>query len=241
VRIPGPAARRRRRADGRADDNDIYFGLLTRDEQALISRWITTVLVLACCGCRAAASPPPLVQPGAPGESVRAITPQQAVDLPAVRHTDAETRFMQGMIAHHAQALEMTTLAAERSARDDLKLMAQRIALSQADEIKLMQDWLARRSEAVPEAHAHHSAAMPGMLTEAEMNRLAGAKGVEFDRLFVELMIKHHGGALMMVDELRARPDSGQDPELQDFASDVDADQRAEIARLAVLLKELSR
>ena len=148
---------------------------------------------------------------------------------------------MQGMIAHHAQALEMTTLAAERSASDDVKLMAQRIALSQADEIKMMQEWLARRAEAVPDAHAHHGATMPGMLTAAEMNRLAAAKGVEFDRLFVELMIKHHGGALTMVDELLSGPDAAQDPELQDFASDVDVDQRGEIARLAVLLKELSR
>jgi len=148
---------------------------------------------------------------------------------------------MQGMIAHHAQALEMTTLVAERSTRDDVKLMAQRITLSQADEINLMRDWLARRAEAVPDAHAHHGATMPGMLTGEEMNRLANARGVEFDRLFLELMIKHHGGALTMVDELLSQPDSGQDPELRDFASDVDVDQRGEIARLAALLTELSR
>ena len=135
----------------------------------------------------------------------------------------------------------MTTLAAERSARDDLRLMARRIALSQADEIKLMQEWLTRRAEAIPDAHVHHDATMPGMLTMAEMNRLAGAKGGEFDRLFVELMIKHHGGALTMVEELLSHRDAGQDPELRDFASDVDVDQRGEIARLAVLLKELSR
>jgi uncharacterized protein (DUF305 family) len=201
-----------------------------------------TVLLVACCGCRAASGhTPPLVQPRAPGESTRAITPARAVELPAVRHTVAETRFMQSMIAHHAQALEMTTLAAERSARDDLKLMARRIALSQADEIKLMQEWLTRRAEAIPDAHAHHGATMPGMLTMAEMNRLAGAKGGEFDRLFLELMIKHHGGALTMVEELLSHQDAGQDPELRDFASDVDVDQRGEIARLAVLLKELSR
>jgi uncharacterized protein (DUF305 family) len=201
-----------------------------------------TVLLVACCGCRAASGrTPPLVQPGAPGESTRAITPARAVDLPAVRHTTAETRFMQGMIAHHAQALEMTTLVADRSTRDDVKLMAQRIALSQADEIALMQEWLSRRGESVPGAHTHHGATMPGMLTVEEMNRLAEANGVEFDRLFLELMIKHHGGALTMVDDLLSQPDAGQDPELRDFASDVDVDQRGEIARLAALLKELSR
>lgn len=203
---------------------------------------IAIVMVLACCGCRAGGGlAPPLVQPGAPGQSTRAISAERAVDLPAVRHTAAETRFMQGMIAHHAQALEMTALAAQRSTREDVKLMAQRIALSQADEIRLMQDWLARRAEKVPEAHAHHGTPMPGMLTAGEMTRLAAASGVEFDRLFLELMIKHHGGALAMVDDLRSDPDAGQDPEVQDFASDVDVDQRGEIARLAVLLKELSR
>jgi uncharacterized protein (DUF305 family) len=205
-------------------------------------RRLATVLILACCGCRASGGAvPPLVQPGAPGQSTRAITATRAVDLPAVPHTVAETRFMQGMIAHHAQALEMTTLAAERSARDEVKLMARRIALSQEDEIKLMQEWLARRAEAVPDAHAHHGVTMPGMLTEAEMKQLAGARGVEFDRLFLELMIKHHGGALTMVEGLLSHGDAGQDPELRDFASDVDVDQRGEIARLAVLLKELSR
>jgi uncharacterized protein (DUF305 family) len=206
----------------------------------LTSHRLATVLFLACCGCRAAGGPaPPLVQPGAPGESTRAITPDRAIDLPAVPHTVAETRFMQGMIAHHAQALEMTTLAAERSGRDDVKLMARRMALSQEDEIKLMQEWLVRRAEAVPDSHAHHGATMPGMLTEAEMNRLAAARGVDFDRLFVELMIKHHGGALTMVEELLSHENAGQDPELRDFASDVDVDQRGEIARLALLLKEL--
>ncbi len=184
---------------------------------------------------------PPLIQPGAPGEASRAITPEQAVDLPPIRQTAAEVRFMQGMIGHHAQAVEMTTLVVSRSGRDDIKLLARRIALSQADEIKMMQEWLVMRGEQVPDAHAHHGAAMPGMLTTEEMSRLSGASGTEFDRLFLELMIKHHGGALTMVSELYSQPDAGQDPELFAFASDIDVDQRAEIARLAAMLKEISR
>jgi uncharacterized protein (DUF305 family) len=204
---------------------------------------IALVLIVAGGGCRAVSdrSMPPLIQPGAPGESSRAITPEQAVDLPPIRQTAAEVRFMQGMIGHHAQAVEMTTLVVSRSGRDDVKLLAQRIALSQADEIKMMQEWLVLRGEQVPDAHAHHGAAMPGMLTAEEMSRLAGASGAEFDRLFLELMIKHHGGALTMVSELYSQPDAGQDPELFAFASDVDVDQRAEIARLAAMLKEISR
>jgi uncharacterized protein (DUF305 family) len=199
-------------------------------------------VLVSCCGCGAASGrTPPLVQPGAPGASTRAITPAEAVNLPAGRHTAADVQFMQGMIGHHGQALEMTALVGARSASDDVKLLAQRIALSQADEIKLMQEWLALRREAVPDAHAHHGAAMPGMLTAEEMNRLAGAAGVEFDRLFLELMIKHHGGALTMVDDLLSQPGAGEDPELQAFAADVEVDQRAEIARLAMMLKELSR
>jgi uncharacterized protein (DUF305 family) len=105
----------------------------------------------------------------------------------------------------------------------------------------MMREWLSTRGEQAPGAHAHHGAAMPGMLTAEEMARLGGAAGAEFDRLFLELMIKHHTGALRMVDDLLAAPGAAQDAELSAFASDVDADQRAEIARLAMLLKEISR
>jgi uncharacterized protein (DUF305 family) len=200
------------------------------------------ILLVVCGACRASSpAVPPLIQPGAPGAPSRAITPEKAIDLPAVRPTADDVRFVQGMVGHHAQALEMTALVSARSQHDDVKLIAQRIALSQADEIKMMQEWLASRGEQVPDAHAHHAAVMPGMLTAEEMSRLSAATGADFDRLFVELMIKHHGGALTMVEELFAHPGAGQDPELFAFASDVEADQRGEIARLAALLKELSK
>jgi uncharacterized protein (DUF305 family) len=151
---------------------------------------------------------------------------------------------MQGMIGHHAQALEMTALVGTRTHRDEMRLLARRIELSQADEIALMRGWLQRRAEPVPSEHAHHvpgATLMPGMLSPEEMDRLAAATGAEFDRLFLELMIKHHDGALTMVSELFANPGAGQEPEIFGFASDVDADQRIEIDRMSAMLSELQK
>jgi uncharacterized protein (DUF305 family) len=184
---------------------------------------------------------PPLIQPGAPGEGSRPISPQTATDQSRVQFTDADVRFMQGMIAHHAQAIEMTSLLATRTTSEDMRKLALRIEVSQADEIKMMQRWLQVRGQEVPGPHAMHmhgGTLMPGMLTPEEMERLAQAKGPEFDRLFLEGMIKHHGGALTMVKDLFATPGAGQEAEMFAFASDVDADQRMEIERMAGMLKE---
>jgi uncharacterized protein (DUF305 family) len=195
----------------------------------------------ASCGTAAAGSAPPLVQPGAPGEPSRVISAGEATDLSRVGHTAADVRFMQGMIGHHAQALEMTALLATRTGSEDMRKLALRIEVSQADEIEMMQEWLAGRGQALPDPHAHHrgGALMPGMLTAAEMERLAAAKGPEFDRLFLELMIKHHDGALIMVKELFATPGAGQESEVFAFASDVEADQRMEIERMGAMLAML--
>src|SRR5687768_14923476 len=125
-----------------------------------------------------------IVQPGAPGAAPTIITPRDAADLSKVRHTAADVAFMQGMIAHHAQALEMTALRPTRSTSNDLRLLALRIELSQADEIKAMEGWLKARGEAVPEPHAHHmpgAPLMPGMLTADDMRRLSEARGAAFD------------------------------------------------------------
>ena len=151
---------------------------------------------------------------------------------------------MQGMIGHHAQALEMTDLLASRTASENMRKLALRIEVSQADEIKMMQGWLETRGLEVPNEHAHHmhgATLMPGMLTPQEMDRLAGATGAEFDRLFLEFMIKHHEGALIMVKELFVTPGAGQESEIFAFASDVDADQRMEIDRMRAMLKELQK
>ena len=184
---------------------------------------------------------PPLVQPGAPGEPVRVITAEKATDLSRVEHTPADVKFMQGMIGHHAQATEMVALLRARTERRDMQLLGRRIDLSQADEIKMMQEWLRGRGQSLPDPHAHHMAGatlMPGMLTAEEMARLAEAKGAEFDRLFLTLMIKHHMGALTMVEELFATAGAAQESEIFAFASDVVADQRMEIDRMGAMLKE---
>jgi uncharacterized protein (DUF305 family) len=194
--------------------------------------------------CRAVSGATPIVQPGAPGEASRTITARRAVDLSAVRHTPADVRFMQGMIGHHAQAIEMTELLRGRSRREDMRLLARRIELSQADEITMMRRWLQLRGEPVPDEHAHHAPGatlMPGMLSAEEMSRLASTTGAEFDRLFLELMIRHHDGALTMVSDLFANPGAGQEPEIFAFASDVDADQRIEIDRMSAMLSELQK
>lgn len=183
----------------------------------------------------------PIVQPGAPGEPDRVISAQQAADLSQLRYTAAEVRFMQGMIGHHMQAREMTALAATRTAHEGMRLLAKRIDISQADEIQMMRDWLKARGEPLPDPHAHHAPGavlMPGMLTAGEMQRLADANGAEFDRLFLELMIGHHNGALIMVDELFSFAGAGQQSDIFAFASDVDADQRMEIERMSTMLKE---
>jgi uncharacterized protein (DUF305 family) len=206
----------------------------------------SVLIVIAGASCRTAHvdSGPPIIQPGAPGEPSRVIPAERAVDLSRVQFSPADVRFMQGMVGHHAQALEMTTLLQTRTASDDMRKLALRIEVSQADEIKMMKEWLQDRGQEIPSEHAHHAPGatlMPGMLTAEEMRRLAQAKGPEFDRLFLEFMIKHHDGALIMVKELFSNAGAGQESEIFAFASDVDADQRMEIDRMGAMLKELQK
>jgi uncharacterized protein (DUF305 family) len=199
--------------------------------------------MLACRAAPRAAEPD--VRPPAPGEASGVVTRETMADTRRPRHTAADTRFMQHMIGHHAQALEMTKLVPSRTSREDMRLLAERIDVSQRDEIALMRQWLQQRREEVPSPDAHHHAAMghgqlmPGMLTAAELDRLAKATGREFDRLFLEYMIRHHEGALTMVKDLFGTPGAAQETETYRFATDVEADQRAEIARMRALLGKL--
>jgi uncharacterized protein (DUF305 family) len=196
------------------------------------------------------------VRPGAPGAPSQALTPAQAAEGQPV-YTEADVRFMQGMIPHHAQALEMTALVEGRTERTDIQLLARRIERAQTDEIAMMRHWLEERGERVPDEHAQHSrrgqhgaeahqghpsapaaahAGMPGMLTPEAMARLAAVSGAEFDRLFLEAMIRHHEGALVMVAELFASEGGGQEGEMFQIASHIDGDQRIEIARMYRIL-----
>ena len=183
-------------------------------------------------GQSAVGTPAPLLQGGAPGEASRNITVEEATDLSGIQHTPADVAFMQGMIGHHAQALEMTALLYERSTWQDIRMLAQRIDVSQADEINMMQDWLVVRDEGMAEHHAHGTMLMPGMLTPDQMAELAAATESDFDRLFLEYMIMHHHGAVVMVEDLFASPGAAQESQIFNFASDVISDQSMEITRM---------
>ncbi|MDB4886461.1 MAG: hypothetical protein JWN79_1899 [Gemmatimonadetes bacterium] len=181
------------------------------------------------------------------GREVAAQAP--AVPAAVGRHTAADTRFMQGMIGHHAQAMVMAAMAPSHGASPQVALFARKIFQSQRDEIELMQTWLRDHGERAPDAsdpHAGmdmsmpgHMMLMPGMLTPEQLAQLDAARGVAFDRLFLTFMIQHHRGALTMVAELFAAPGSGQEPELFGYATGVDADQRAEIERMERMLAAL--
>lgn len=180
---------------------------------------------------------------------------------PAVGQAAADVQFMQGMIHHHAQALEMTDLVPDRSSSEKIHLLARRIEISQQDEIAWMRDWLERNAHDAANVdhhdtthvdHSSHDAAsrhdddttnaplMPGMLTDEEMAQLAGATDVEFDRLFLQFMTYHHEGALTMVEDLLSTRGAAQDTDVFRIASGIDADQRAEIRRMQAMLDALA-
>lgn len=172
------------------------------------------------------------------------------VDSARMRFTEADVRFMTGMIGHHAQALVMAGLAPTHGASGAVRTLAARIINAQEDEIARMQQWLSDRGQPVPEVEiegttlmvhgAEHALHMPGMLTPEQMRELAAARGVEFDRLFLRYMIQHHRGAVEMVRELFATDGAGQDEEAFRLASDVRVDQVTEIARMELMLSALS-
>ena len=185
----------------------------------------------------------PIIQPGAPGQPGRVITAEEAADLAAIQYSAGDVMFLQGMISHHAQAMEMSALVDARTNREPMQLLAQRISLSQEDEISMMQDWLEERGLDVPTTEAHHSDdfnLMPGMLSTEDMTLLEQSDGNEFDRLFLEFMIEHHEGALEMVDNLLDQQGAAQEPILYAFTSDVTSDQSAEIDRMDLMLAGFS-
>jgi uncharacterized protein (DUF305 family) len=186
-----------------------------------------------------------VVQPGAPGTPSRRLPASTAGVVP--RPSPADIEFMQGMIMHHSQAVEMTALIASRTENNEIRVLGARISLSQTDEIKFMKRWLVARgaplSTAMPGMPGMDNSgkpmpSMPGMLTPEQMNALRQANGAEFDRQFLTGMIQHHKGALVMVKELFDSPGAGQDADLFNFATDADNTQRAEIGIMQDMLKE---
>jgi uncharacterized protein (DUF305 family) len=203
---------------------------------------------LPVCAQQPAPPAPAVVQPGAPGKPTKVLPPSTRATLPPV--SPADVRFMQDMIMHHAQAVEMTDLIGSHTENKSLRSLGARISSSQSDEIKFMKRWLSAREEPIsppmppmPEMSgmdmsSHPMALMPGMLTPKQMEALKKAKGEEFDHLFLTGMIQHHNGALIMVKDLFDTAGAGQDAELFNFTTDVDSGQRAEIRIMQTMLRE---
>ncbi len=209
-------------------------------------------------GIVASPQTPPIFNPGAPGAPSRVISAGEAVELGRSSFTGDDVAFMQHMIIHHGQAVEMVELLQTRGVHPTVRRLGQRIALSQEAEMALMRDWLTDRGQPLEmpgmgaghagmdhSAHAGHAVPAPdtpimaGMLSPAQMQALAAASGPAFDRLFLEGMIRHHQGALDMVDALLAQPGAAEDSMLSDFTTSVVADQSAEILRMQSLLSDL--
>jgi uncharacterized protein (DUF305 family) len=186
----------------------------------------------------------PIVHPGAPGEPSRTLTADEATEIAVTSYSPADIIFLRDMIPHHHQAMEMAALVADRTNRPELVDVAGRINSSQADEIEFMQSWLSERGEEVPDPTVHDSMhttlSMAGMASPEQMVELAGASAIDFDRLFLSLMIRHHDGAVKMVKELLEQPGAAYDPVLFEFTSDITNDQTAEIERMNTLLVGLS-
>jgi uncharacterized protein (DUF305 family) len=208
---------------------------------------MTATAVLLCCSSSTQAQTdtqaPVIVQPGAPGQPTKTLPATTTATLPPASPKDVE--FMQGMIMHHAQAVEMTALIDSHTTNKELRLLGARISHSQSEEINFMKRWLTARGQSTTmpgmqsmqmpgmempgmDMPGQHKL-MPGMLTPTQMEALRKASGAEFDRLFLTGMIQHHKGALVMVKDLYDTPGAGQDAELFNFTTDVDSGQRAEI------------
>jgi len=193
---------------------------------------------------------PVVVQPGAPGQPTRTLPSSTRATLPPP--SPADVQFMQHMIVHHAQAVEMTALIGPHTENKELRTLGERISRSQSDELRFMKRWLEARGQPTSIAMSHglhgqemhgkdmpgHNMLMPGMLTAKQMDALRKARGKEFDHLFLSGMIQHHNGALIMVKDLFDTSGAGEDAELFNFAIDVDSGQRAEVRVMQNMLGE---
>jgi uncharacterized protein (DUF305 family) len=207
------------------------------------------ILVAACAGGQSSAAPAPASPANLSPAEIESLY-EARLDSARMHFTEADTRFMQGMIHHHAQAVEMGRLAPTNGAGQSVQTLAARIINSQRDEIAIMQRWLRDRGQMVPEVHitddhvmveGHgHEMHMPGMLAPEQLRELAAAHGSDFDRLFLTYMIQHHQGAVTMVHDLFGTDGALQDEAAFKIASDVQVDQKTEIARMQRMLDVMS-
>jgi len=204
-------------------------------------------LAISACGRtpQSAGTPAPAA-PALVAQTPAPPAPQYPGRYPFTR---ADVDFVTGMISHHAQAIDMSNLAPARTTTRAMRVLTARIINAQTDEIVLMQQWLKDRNQPVPEARAmptrmmmdgvEHEMMMPGMLTDAQMRQLEASSGVDFDRNFLTFMIQHHEGAITMVNQVLSAPASAQDEQIYKFASDIYADQTAEIDRMQQMLSSI--
>jgi uncharacterized protein (DUF305 family) len=197
---------------------------------------LLSAAVLAGCAGAPADAGPPVIVPGAPGEPARVLPGQEAAERAAPQPVSpADVVFVEGMIVHHRQAVEMAGLAPDRAADPRVRAFAERIAIAQEVEISAYENWLAERAGALGGGHGggHGTAPHPGMATPEQIAALGATSGPEFDRAFLELMVAHHEGALVMAEQQRL---GGTDVLAQQMADDVTVEQTAEIQRMRDLL-----
>ncbi|GAA3716069.1 DUF305 domain-containing protein [Nonomuraea antimicrobica] len=201
-------------------------------------------LVVALSGCSSSTTPQapradstaPVIAPGRPGEQAKTLSPAEAATaVPSAPPNAADVKYVQDMVVHHRQAMDMALLAPNRAESAQLKTLADRIQAAQGPEIQFMSTWLREEEQKVPEHHAAHEG-MPGMATPEQMEALKAAKGKDFDRLFLELMINHHLGAIKMSEQVLTH---GSHIRIEELASDVSVTQTAEIRRMQELQKAL--
>ena len=185
---------------------------------------------------------PPIIQPGAPGEASKKLAPELASNIASTSYVEADIKFLQGMIVHHEQAILMSSFASKRTNNKTILDLAKRIDVSQEDEINFMENWLAQRDIAlINNSEKHHMHMhMVGMASPKDLDNLRKSDSTDFDRLFLQLMIKHHDGAIEMVKELKKYPGSANDPIFNEFVSDLINDQSVEIERMNIIAVNLS-
>ena len=184
----------------------------------------------------------PIIQPGMPGSPSKILDADEATKISNTSYISADVEFLQGMIAHHEQAIVMSNMADERTNNKTIIDLAKRIDVSQEDEINFMESWLKQRNEYMNKMQDKHHMhmGMVGMATPKQLNDLRNSNSTDFDRLFLQLMITHHDGALEMVEELKKYPGNAYDPVLNEFVSDLVNDQGVEIERMNGILVSLS-
>ena len=218
--------------------------MITPKARDITAAVLISALAFGCAAPKPAEKPAPVTAPTperqAPAEHQHMAGMAMPVSIPkGALYTEADVRFMQGMIAHHAQAIYMSRLAASHGANPRLLKFATKIDQSQLAEIRLMQEWLRANNQTAPDTSSWRTMTMPGMLTAEQLAQLSAARGVEFDRQFLRLMIQHHQGALKMVADLLATPLAAQDVDVSVFANDVVTVQTAEIDVMQQMLADL--